>query len=61
VYENIIADLRAEIEKANSKYLETNRRLEEAVKASAKLDQLEEEILIYKDMAKNISVENQRL
>lgn len=49
-----------ELDKMNNKYHETNRRCEEAMRKAARIEQLEEEVALYKEMAKNISEESQR-
>ena len=60
VYEGIIHDLRAELDRMNNKYHETSRRCEEALRNAARVEQLEEEIQMYKEMARHVSVESQR-
>lgn len=59
VYENIIHDLRAEIDKMNHKYNELLQKYNETHMKAARVDQLEEEVIMYKEMAKHITVEKQ--
>jgi hypothetical protein len=59
VYENIINDLRAEIDTMNYKYNELLNRFNELNMKASRIDQLEEEVIMYKDMAKYITVEKQ--
>lgn len=59
MYENIIYDLRGEIDKMNQKYNELLSRFNELNIKAARVDQLEEEVLMYKDMAKYITVEKE--
>lgn len=59
VYESIIHDLRAEIDKMNHKYNELMHKFNEAHMRAARVDQLEEEVVMYKEMAKHITVEKQ--
>ena len=60
VYERIIQELRLELDKLTAKYHETNRRCEEEMRRSSRVDQLEEEIKMYKEMARSISLESQK-
>lgn len=59
VYENIISELRGELDRANGKLHEVTRRYEEAQRNAARVEQLEEEVAMYKEMAKNVSRESQ--
>eukprot|EP01038_Epipyxis_sp_PR26KG_P006650 gene6650-9129_t len=59
VYEGIIMELRSEIDKISNKYFETNRKLEESLRKATRVDQLEEEVQMYKEMAKNVTEESQ--
>lgn len=51
--------MRAEIDSLNSKYMDASRRLEDANRKAARVDQLLEEIQIYKEMAQNVAAESQ--
>lgn len=60
MYEGIIEDLRSSLDKAiNEQYSLTNQ-LELARRKSSRVDQLEEEIGMYRDTVKLVAVENQR-
>lgn len=59
VYEGIIQDLRAEIDKMNMKYHDLLRKYDEAMIRAGRVDQLEEEVEMYKEMAKNLTAESQ--
>jgi hypothetical protein len=59
VYENIINDLRTEIDKMNQKYADLLNRCNELNVKASRVEQLEEEVVMYKDMAKHITVEKQ--
>lgn len=59
VYEGIIADLRAEVERLTVKYDEVMGRYERAMERASKVELLEEELGIYKEMAQNMSRETQ--
>ena len=60
MYDNIIQDLRIELDKINGKYHETNRRCEEAMRQASRVQALEEEIEMHKEMARHNSIENQK-
>ena len=59
MYENIINDLRTEIDKMNQKYADLLNRCNELNVKASRVEQLEEEVVMYKDMAKHITVEKQ--
>ncbi|KAJ1409655.1 hypothetical protein B484DRAFT_456037, partial [Ochromonadaceae sp. CCMP2298] len=59
VYEGIIRDLRQELEQANSAYFEVTRRCEAALAQSGRVEQLQEEVLMYKEMGKRSAAESQ--
>lgn len=61
VYESIISELREEISRTNSQFLEATRRLEEMQLQAVRVTQLEEEVEMYRDMANSVSLERQRL
>jgi chromosome segregation ATPase len=58
VYEGIILDLRTELDIVTNKYHETSQRLEDVGRKAARIEQLEDEIEIYRDTAKISAVEN---
>ena len=60
MYEGIIVELRTELDRANSRYHDASRRLEEARSVSVKIAQLEEEVQMYRDTARAAAVETQR-
>lgn len=60
MYEGIISQLRIDIEQTNTRYHETNRRCEEALRQAHQVPGLIDEIEIYKELCKNSSQENQR-
>jgi len=49
-----------ELDKLTAKLHETTRRCEEEMRRSSRVDQLEEEITMYKEMARSISLESQK-
>jgi hypothetical protein len=51
--------LREEIDKMNHKYNELLQKYNETHMKAARVDQLEEEVIMYKEMAKHITVEKQ--
>jgi len=59
VYESIILELRTENDKLNSKNLETLQRIEDLARKANRVDQLEEEIQMYKDTARMVAIESQ--
>ncbi|RYH28529.1 hypothetical protein EON65_11865 [archaeon] len=59
VYEGIIADLRAEVERLTVKHDDVMGRYERAMERASKVELLEEELSIYKEMAQNMSRETQ--
>ncbi|KAJ1424063.1 hypothetical protein B484DRAFT_398440 [Ochromonadaceae sp. CCMP2298] len=59
VYEGIIHELRAELERANASYHTTARRCEDLMRRAAQAEQLEEEVRLYQEMARHSSTENQ--
>jgi chromosome segregation ATPase len=59
VYEGIIQDLRLEIDRLNTKYHELLRRHDDHAARAGRLEQLEEEVDMYKEMVKNLSAESQ--
>jgi chromosome segregation ATPase len=60
VYEGIILELRTDLDRANNKYHEVARRLEESKTLAIKFQQLEEEVQMYRDTARAAAVESQR-
>ena len=59
VYESIILELRTENDKINSKNLETLQKMEDLARKANRVDQLEEEVQMYKDTARMVAVESQ--
>jgi hypothetical protein len=59
VYENIIHDLRSELDIMHNKHNELQNKYSELHLRASRIEQLEEEIIMYKDMAKHITVEKQ--
>jgi hypothetical protein len=60
VYEGIIVELRTDLDRANARYQEANRKWEEAKTLAVKVQQLEEEVQMYRDTARAAAVESQR-
>lgn len=61
VYETIILELRSELDRVNGRYHETSQRLEDATGRAARVEHLEEEILLLRDTAKVSAVESQSI
>ncbi len=59
VYEGIIQDLRLEIDRLNVKYHELLRKYDEMMIKAGRVEQLEEEVEMYKEMIKNLTTESQ--
>jgi chromosome segregation ATPase len=59
VYEGIIQDLRLEIDRLNVKYHELQRKYDEVMLRAGRVDSLEEEVEMYKEMVKNLTAESQ--
>ena len=60
MYEGIISQLRVDIEQINTRYHETNRRCEEALRQAHLVPGLQEEIEMYKEISRHSSQESQR-
>lgn len=59
VYEGIILDLRTELDSITSTYHDTCQKLETSLKKCARVDQLEEEVAMYRDAAHSTAMESQ--
>jgi len=60
MYEGIISQLRIDIEQINTRYHETSRRCEEALRLAHQVPVLKEEIEMYKEISRHSSQESQR-
>ena len=60
MYEDIIEDLRANLEKASEEQFRSAQQLEALSRRALRADQLEEEIAMYRDTVKSVAVESQR-
>ncbi len=61
MYEGVILELRSELDRLSSKYHDVCHKLEETVGQTARIEQLEEEIQMYKETAKAAALESQTL
>lgn len=61
VYEGIISDLRAELDKLNVKYHQLVQKHDDLLLQSGRVEQLEAEVEMYKEMARNITAESQTM
>lgn len=60
VFEGIIEDLRASLDKAINEQYNLTHQLELANKRASRVEHLEEELAAYKDTVRLVAVENQR-
>ena len=60
VYENIISDLRSELDRASSSQSNALLQVESLSKKASRVDQLEQEVQMYRDAVKVVAIENQR-
>ena len=60
VFEGIIEDLRSSLDKAINEQYALSQKLEVANKKCSRLEQLEDELSMYRDTVKLVAVENQR-
>lgn len=60
VYEGIILELRTELERMALAQHDMTQKLENALQRAARVEQLEEEVTMYRDAAKMTALESQR-
>jgi hypothetical protein len=60
VYENIISDLRSQLDRTASSHSSVLAQLESLSKKASRVDQLEQEVSMYRDAVKVVAIENQR-